>query len=96
MHYVNCSTEFDKITFLLVSLLTFCRRNMKRCGTCEAIFPTLMALESHREETDHWSDEDDDESGQEVSDLDDADDFSDDDIDDSRSGSSKREKHFLL
>lgn len=43
---------------------------MKRisCGTCDAIFPSMMALEAHQEEADHWSSEDDysedgDESG---------------------------------
>ncbi|XP_046655564.1 nucleolin-like [Daphnia pulicaria] len=29
------------------------------CGTCDAIFPTLMALEAHQEEADHWSSDDD-------------------------------------
>lgn len=52
---------------------------IKRCGTCDAIFPTLMALEAHREEVDHWSsdDEDDDEDDEDLE-LDDHD-MSDDD-----------------
>lgn len=45
-----------------------------RCSTCENVFPTLMSLEAHKEETNHWSDDD--------LFLDDDDDDDDDEIDD--------------
>jgi len=39
------------------------------CGTCEAIFPNEMALESHQEATDHWSDADDDDDDESIEEL---------------------------
>lgn len=26
-----------------------------RCGACDSLFPSLMALEHHKEEFEHWS-----------------------------------------
>lgn len=49
----------------------------QRCGTCDAIFPTLMALEAHQEEADHWS-SDDDEDDDDDKDLDGRRDLSED------------------
>ena len=51
----------------------------QRCGTCDAIFPTLMALEAHQEEADHWSsDEEDDDDEDDDKDLDGRHDLSED------------------
>jgi hypothetical protein len=45
----------------IFSILTMGTFADQRCGTCDAIFPTLMALEAHQEEADHWSSDDEDE-----------------------------------
>ena len=68
-----------------------------RCGTCEAIFPTLMSLEKHQEEADHWSDyEDEEESIENLSDDSALD--SDDEIEIDRNAKDhlKNERVFLL
>lgn len=50
----------------------------QRCGTCDAIFPTLMALEAHQEEADHWSSDDEDDDDDDDKDLDGRRDLSED------------------
>jgi hypothetical protein len=50
----------------------------QRCGTCDAIFPTLMALEAHQEEADHWSSDDEEEDDDDDKDVDGRRDLSED------------------
>jgi len=45
-----------------------------RCGTCDEVFTSQMALDRHQEEKEHWSDDDDDDD-----DVEDTDDEEDDD-----------------
>jgi len=70
------------------------------CGTCEAIFPNQMALESHQEATDHWSDADDDddedESIEELSDDSALDTEDEMEIDRKSKDPLKKERVFLL
>lgn len=49
--------------FFLLSLFGF-----QSCTTCEAVFPTMMALETHQEETEHWSEDEyqEDEDGRRI------------------------------
>ncbi|KAF2359781.1 Zinc finger C2H2-type [Trinorchestia longiramus] len=66
-----------------------CHQAKKRhygCSTCEGVFPSLLALEAHKEENHHWSDEDlflddnDDEEDEDENDYETG--FYDDDEDD--------------
>ncbi|KAF5292728.1 hypothetical protein FQA39_LY13887 [Lamprigera yunnana] len=34
---------------------------VNRCSACDSLFPSLMALEHHKEEFEHWSGDEDDE-----------------------------------
>ncbi|GLH16535.1 Uncharacterized protein GBIM_20787 [Gryllus bimaculatus] len=36
----------------------FAANETKRCSACDSLFPSLMALEHHKEEFEHWSGDD--------------------------------------
>lgn len=39
--------------------ISFLNVQFFRCSACDSLFPSLMALEHHKEEFEHWSEEDD-------------------------------------
>lgn len=73
------------------------------CGTCDAIFPTLMALEAHQEEADHWSSDEDDEDDEDDKNMDGHDSSEDSQLDtedemelDGKDHQLKKERLFLI
>lgn len=65
-YLINCSCLFgdvvETLTHFYVKIpdIQLIDNFFFRCSACDSIFPSLMSLEHHKEEFEHWSDEDDD------------------------------------
>lgn len=51
--YFICYNDYRSVQYPIQHIFCY------RCSACDSLFPSLMALEHHKEEFEHWSGDED-------------------------------------